>query len=346
LCSRNKVFSEYNGNIDSKILFVAEAPGRLGADKTNIPLYGDRTGDNFDLLLRNIKWTRDDIFITNAVLCNPRNDEGNNDKPTIEEIKNCNTYLEMTINLMQPELIVTLGLSALNSLRFIDSHNYSLKECVGKILDWNKIKIMPLYHPGPRAVLHRSIAKQRSDFIYLANNINPLTGFKKHKQLKNLNKMELANDNLHSLVLLILDYYKNISYFKLTKLLYLVDLYYITNKGYSFTNEIYLRQKDGPWPPALNKKIKYLEDKGIISQKYLSHYLTIFYNGGIEFDVNENDKKEIINIIDKYKKFDNAKIKFVVYRTKPMSFILTKEKEGLSYINKPVIFNNKTVLEL
>ena len=46
---RRKVFSEANGNIDSKALFIAEAPGRLGADKTGIPLYGDRTGDNFEL---------------------------------------------------------------------------------------------------------------------------------------------------------------------------------------------------------------------------------------------------------------------------------------------------------
>ena len=51
---RRKVFSDANGCIDSKVLFIAEAPGRLGADQTGIPLCGDKTGDNFEHLLGNI----------------------------------------------------------------------------------------------------------------------------------------------------------------------------------------------------------------------------------------------------------------------------------------------------
>src|SRR3954470_15153886 len=43
-CSR-RVLSDLNGDWGSHILFVAEAPGRLGAEKTGIPLFGDRTGD-------------------------------------------------------------------------------------------------------------------------------------------------------------------------------------------------------------------------------------------------------------------------------------------------------------
>ena len=72
LCGRTKVLSQGNGSLNAKILFVAEAPGRLGADRTGIPLYGDRTGDNFEALLGNVGWHRQDIFITNALLCNPR----------------------------------------------------------------------------------------------------------------------------------------------------------------------------------------------------------------------------------------------------------------------------------
>ena len=34
LCGRTKVLSSANGNIDSKVLFIAEAPGRFGADRT------------------------------------------------------------------------------------------------------------------------------------------------------------------------------------------------------------------------------------------------------------------------------------------------------------------------
>jgi uracil-DNA glycosylase len=62
LCPRlrgcRKVLSSANGNVESKVLFVAEAPGRLGADRTGVPLFGDRTGDNFEALLGNIGWRR------------------------------------------------------------------------------------------------------------------------------------------------------------------------------------------------------------------------------------------------------------------------------------------------
>jgi len=108
LCARRKVLSSANGAVESKVLFVAEAPGRLGADRTGVPLCGDRTGDNFEILLANIGWRRQDVFITNAILCNPKQENGNNDTPTMEEIANCSAYLEMIIALVSPEVIVTL----------------------------------------------------------------------------------------------------------------------------------------------------------------------------------------------------------------------------------------------
>ena len=48
----------------------------------------------------NIK--RKDIFITNAVLCNPLKD-GNNRRPTIKEINNCIPFLENLINIITPK---------------------------------------------------------------------------------------------------------------------------------------------------------------------------------------------------------------------------------------------------
>jgi uracil-DNA glycosylase family 4 len=347
-CFRNKVFSKYNGNIESKIIFIAEAPGRLGADKTLMPLYGDRTGDNFENLISNIRWSRDEIFITNAVLCNPRKTDGNNDRPTVEEFENCSAYLEMTINLIRPDLIVTLGVSALNALNIISCHNITLKEHVGNINDWNGIKLMPLYHPGPRAVLHRSIAKQRADFIKLANLFEPLSGFKykSEKSIKSKGKT-IISGNFSFLILLIIENYSKISYFKLTKLLFLVDLFFIKSKGISYTGEIYLRQKDGPWPPRLRNVITYMQERGIIRMRNISKMPMIQYiKNDIKVDIDETVKAEILNFIDKYKKHDNSEIKKIVYFTDPMRYILAKENEGQSFLNKPVIYGNKTVIEL
>src|SRR5687768_10139901 len=48
---RTRVLSAANGNLHAQILFVAEAPGRFGGDRTGIPLFADQTGRNFRLLL-------------------------------------------------------------------------------------------------------------------------------------------------------------------------------------------------------------------------------------------------------------------------------------------------------
>jgi len=346
LCNREKVMSKYNGNINTKVLFIAEAPGRLGADKTKIPLFGDRTGDNFDGFLKNIGWSRDQIFITNAVLCNPRDTNGNNDKPSNEEIMNCSYFLEMIIKLIQPTIIVTLGLCALNSLKNIQRHDYTLKDFVGKKVNWNGMFLVPLYHPAPRALLHRSIIKQRSDYIALANIINPVTGLKRknYAKIKGDEKNEI--DQLAILILYILQYYKRLSYFKLTKLLYLVDCHYILKMGDSFTREIYLRQKDGPWPPALSKKIKLLARDNIIEVTYEKKEMFIKSIKDSELGIPEDDRIEIENVIHKYKDYDNYKIKVASYRTPPMVYILEKEKEGGVFLNKPVIFNGRSISDM
>ena len=66
-----------NGNLDAGIMFVAEAPGPKGANRSGIPLQGDATGKNFEKLLSSTKWSRSDVYITNAVLCCPTNEKGN-----------------------------------------------------------------------------------------------------------------------------------------------------------------------------------------------------------------------------------------------------------------------------
>jgi len=167
MCGKTKVLSKENGNIYSKVMFIAEAPGRLGADCTGIPLKGDKTGDNFEELLQSINWKREDVFITNTVLCNPQKTK-RNDEPSTREIRNCSNYLERTIELVNPAVIVTLGKTALNALKHIKRHNFVLSKSVAKELPWNNRILFPLYHPSPIVInCIRNIEKQKSDFIEL-----------------------------------------------------------------------------------------------------------------------------------------------------------------------------------
>jgi uracil-DNA glycosylase family 4 len=161
------VLSEKNGNIDSKVIFIGEAPGRLGADRTGIPFHGDQAGQNFERLLQFAGLTRQQVFITNAVLCNPRDEKGNNSAPNKEEVRNCSLHLSLLIDIIEPELIVPLGQCALRSLHIIESHQIELRQGVGKPAKWGKYKVVPMYHPGPRAAIYRSTADQKGDFSFL-----------------------------------------------------------------------------------------------------------------------------------------------------------------------------------
>jgi len=167
MCGRTRVLSEKNGNIDSKVIFIGEAPGRLGADRTGIPFYGDQAGQNFERLLQFAGLTRQQVFITNAVLCNPRDKKGNNSAPNKEEVRNCSLHLSILIDIIAPELIIPLGQCALSSLNIIEAHKIELRQDVRKPSKWGKYLVVPMYHPGPRSAVHRSFTDQKGDFSFL-----------------------------------------------------------------------------------------------------------------------------------------------------------------------------------
>lgn len=151
MCERRAVLSELNGTLQPRVMFIAEAPGRRGGDRTRIPLTGDLSGRNFDLFLAATGLTRAEVFITNAVLCNPRQGERNM-RPTAAEVANCRPFLTRLIALLDPPVIATLGSVALQALAAIEAHSLALSRDVGRVCDWWGRKLVPLYHPSPHVV--------------------------------------------------------------------------------------------------------------------------------------------------------------------------------------------------
>ena len=162
---RKAVLSRLNGALHPRVMFIAEAPGRNGADRTRIPFHGDTSGRNFESLLDSIKLTRDEIFISNTVLCSPRKPSGANDKPSRSEIRNCSDFLRRQIELINPPVVATLGAVALDALKLIEAHDYQLRHAVANILRWNGRLLVPLYHPSPQVVITvRTLEEQKRDF--------------------------------------------------------------------------------------------------------------------------------------------------------------------------------------
>ncbi len=172
MCGRSAVLSELNGSPDARIMFIGEAPGRKGADRTRVPFSGDQSGANLDRYLNSIDLSRKEIFITSAALCNPRTESGANRRPTQKELTNCSSFLRRTIELVNPRVIVTLGSVALEALKRIQYHELSLKESAAQVHSWNDRVLVPIYHPSPQVLAsHRREAEQLSDYQIVAANL-------------------------------------------------------------------------------------------------------------------------------------------------------------------------------
>lgn len=91
------------GNIDSRIMFIGEAPG-YSEDMKGKPFIGE-AGKFLDTLLEEADLSREKVFITNVVKCRPPN----NREPSTEEIITCSQYLDRQIQVIKPKIIVTLG---------------------------------------------------------------------------------------------------------------------------------------------------------------------------------------------------------------------------------------------
>lgn len=103
---------------------MGEAPGKE-EDEKGIPFVG-RAGK----LLRNI--------LKDVVKCRPPN----NRIPLEEEIKSCFPFLEKQIEILKPRIIVSLGITALKTLR---GKNHKIR---GKILEVSGNLIFPSFHPS------------------------------------------------------------------------------------------------------------------------------------------------------------------------------------------------------
>ncbi len=169
MCDRRAVLSERNGAVGARVMFIGEAPGRQGGDRTRVPFAGDQSGRNFERYIASIRLTRDQAFITNAALCNPRTPTGANRRPTNIEVGNCSDFLRRQIETINPGVVATLGAVSLAALRRIEYHELSLKTAAGHAYEWYGRLLVPLYHPSPQVLAsHRREEAQLADYRSLA----------------------------------------------------------------------------------------------------------------------------------------------------------------------------------
>lgn len=146
------------GNPSAELMFVGEAPGR-DEDLQGEPFVG-RSGQLLDrLILEELGLTRADVYIANVLRCRPPN----NRDPLPEEIESCRPFLEQTLDLVDPKVVVTLGNFA--SKLLLDTKD-GITKLRGNVYPWKGRKLVPTFHPA--AVLRGGgdpMAKMRADLI-------------------------------------------------------------------------------------------------------------------------------------------------------------------------------------
>ncbi|MEW6535054.1 MAG: uracil-DNA glycosylase family protein [Candidatus Auribacterota bacterium] len=161
-----------NGKSNALIMFINERPGRVGTGKSGYISFenDDPSANHFRYCFEQLKISREKIFITNACLCYPEINDYNDTTPKIREIRHCHHWLRKQIRIASPKLIVTVGGTALRSMKLLFPNSqqlkaYRLKDNIGSVINDTTPWIYPLYHTSMRARLHRNAELQKQDWL-------------------------------------------------------------------------------------------------------------------------------------------------------------------------------------
>jgi len=125
-----------------RIVVVGEAPGRNEV-KSGIPFIG-KSGQLLDKVLGHNGISRDDVYVTNTVLCRPPD----NRTPTANEIKHCKARLVHEIRERNPEVVLGLGAPASKALLDSKQGIKMLRVGGAKLSPSLGLPVVATYHPA------------------------------------------------------------------------------------------------------------------------------------------------------------------------------------------------------
>ena len=146
-----------DGNPTARVMLVGEAPGR-DEDIEGLPFVG-RSGKLLDLMLKAIGLDRSTVYIANVIPWRPPG----NRTPTPQETQICLPFIQRQIELVDPDILVTLGNPSTQTL--LQTRDGIMKSR-GRWVDYDtgtrKIRAVATFHP---AYLLRSPSYKRMAWI-------------------------------------------------------------------------------------------------------------------------------------------------------------------------------------
>lgn len=114
----------------------------------------------------------DNIYITNAIMCARCGDYYRDNNIKLKECTlNCSEYLKKQIDIVKPQVILTLGYYPLLSLSNI--YNFSLPKTLSEVIDnmpiikVDKYIIIPLYHPSAQISKDKQLVQYKKIWAYI-----------------------------------------------------------------------------------------------------------------------------------------------------------------------------------
>ncbi len=166
----NQGYSAVVGEGDpyARIMFIGEAPGKKEA-QSGRPFVG-AAGRILDELLDSVDLQREEVYITNVVKDRPPE----NRDPNAQELQIYGPFLDRQIEIIQPELIATLGRFATDFVLERFDHEAGGKkigDLHGKVLEaqapYGDITIIPFYHPAAALYVPERKETLKDDFQVL-----------------------------------------------------------------------------------------------------------------------------------------------------------------------------------
>ena len=160
------------GNSDAQVMFIGEAPG-FWEDQKGIPFCG-AAGKLLDKLLVQAGLKREKVFIANILKHRPPQ----NRDPQPQEIEACQFFLDHQIEVINPQMVVSLGRFSLG--KFLPNASITQVHGRPRLIDFGgkELVLVPMYHPAAALRNGKIMREEEEDFRRLGEFLKKMNGEK------------------------------------------------------------------------------------------------------------------------------------------------------------------------
>lgn len=136
---RQRVLTGF-GNIHAKIMFIDGFPSMVEDESANS--FSGRSGSSLEKMITQVLGLNiNDVYLTHILKCRPSHQH----TVLSSELSSCKPYIFKQIELVNPDIIVTLGELAYTSL-INDAHSF--EQARGHKIPYENKILVPIYHPS------------------------------------------------------------------------------------------------------------------------------------------------------------------------------------------------------